>query len=60
MKYTCTRCDMSFHVVDRFPGNGEVSRCGEPVCRMQMHSMNSPPVPVKMRVLASVIEERRA
>lgn len=60
MKYTCTRCDMSFHVVDRFPSKGDVSRCGEKVCRMQMHSMQPRHAAVVISVLASVAEGRGA
>jgi len=58
--YTCHRCDMTFHVVDRFRANSEPSRCAESVCRMFMASgKRGEDGPTTVSVLRSTVDAMR-
>lgn len=33
--YQCPKCGMRFHLVQRFPSDGEITRCATPQCAIR-------------------------
>ena len=55
MTHYCNKCRVSFHVMDKFTTNAEVSRCAEPGCgkrHASVYQLEQRPSNVRMEVEA--------